>query len=1047
MLGPLEVRADDGAIVEVAGARLRALLIVLALEPGRVVPQARIVDGIWGTDPPAGAGSALQALVSRLRRAVPQLVIEFYPAGYRLVVAPDSVDVSEFERLVTAGKADSDPVGAARVLREALGLWRGPALLDVADLDHFQAPLARLEQLRLSAVGDRIEAELRLGRAAELISELTSLVAEHPLRERLVGALMRALSAAGRPAEALAVYERTRQALAEELGADPSPELSELHTAVLRGDLAPVTESERPQSNLRAGLTSFVGRDHDVTQVGKLVGEYRLTTLTGPGGSGKTRLAVEAARKLVEQVTDGVWLVELAPVADGADVPQAVMSALGLREQTLRGPAPGGEPADRLVAALRGRDALLIMDNCEHLIGAVAALADRLLGECPRLRILATSREPLGITGEALWPVEPLALPPPDADLTEAMSHAAVRLLSDRAAAARPGFAITGETLPAVIRVCRALDGMPLAIELAAARLRSTSVEQLAGRLDDRFRLLTGGARTALPRHQTLRAVVDWSWDMLSGQERAVLRRLAVFSGGATAEAAERVCDTDRAPELLDALADKSLLVTAGDGRYRMLETIKAYALAKLDDAGEREEVRLRHAAFFAELAETAEPHLRRAEQLVWLDRLAAEHDNLAAALRAAIAEGDAPTAVWVAAAASWYWWLAGHKVEGAELIAAALAVPAPADEIDPEWLARAYAASVVFATTGLADESQVRETLDKAHQLIQRTSARNPLLRFVEPMRRLVGNGEQATMDVDALNDLLDDEDPWVRAQMRLHRARLLLAVGRQAEAEADIETGLAGFRALGERWGISFALSTLADLAAQRGDLAAALAHCTEAIGVVSEMGIVEDVMWMRARQAQFAWLLGDHAGSAAALAAAERDAGQVGWPDGIATVAATKAVLARWQGDPATARAQLARGAAAMRNIAVHPVWTARVGAEQGWLDLVEGDLESARTRHAEALEVAMRSKHPPTVSDVLIAIADLALHQGNPREAARLLAAGDAVRGVPDLSNPDAARVEAAARAALGEREFTEAASRGNGASVATAMEIATVTLGG
>ncbi|HEV8558382.1 MAG TPA: BTAD domain-containing putative transcriptional regulator [Actinophytocola sp.] len=1047
MLGPLEVRADDGAAVEVAGARLRTLLIVLALEPGRVVSLARIVDGIWGEEPPAGAVNAVQALVSRLRRAVPQAVVESHPAGYRLVIEPDAVDVARFERLVAAGRSDPDPAGAAGLLREALGLWRGPALLDVAEAEYFRAPLAGLAELRLAAVEARVEADLRLGRGGALTTELTSLVAGHPLRERLVGALMRALAAAGRPAAALAVYERAREALADALGADPSPELSDLHTALLRGKLAaPPAVDGRPRTNLRAGLTSFVGRDDDVAQVGKLLGEFRLTTLTGPGGSGKTRLATEVARTLVEQTPDGVWLVELAPVTDGADVPQAVLSALGLREQALGGPAPAGEPADRLVAALRGRGAVLIMDNCEHVIGAVAALADRLLGECPRLRILATSREPLAITGEALWPVEPLALPPRDADLTGAMAHAAVRLLGDRAAAARPGFAVTEATLPAVVRVCRALDGMPLAIELAAARLRTLSVEQLASRLDDRFQLLTGGARTALPRHQTLRAVVDWSWEMLSAAERVVLRRLAVFSGGASVEAAGRVCGTGRELDLLDALTDKSLLVTAGDGRYRMLETIKAYGLVKLDEAGERETVRLAHATYFAELAEQADPHLRRAGQLLWLDRLAAEHDNITSAVRGAIAAGDAGTAARLVAAAAWYWWLSGHKAEGSELAAAALAVPGPAEN---GALAMAYAASVLFATAGLGDERATADHLHKALVLARQAKSPHPLLRFLEPLDVLLQSSTTGTpVAPDALDVLVSDPDPWVRAQTLLSRARMRIFSGApHAEAEADIAAGLAEFQAIGERWGIAFALSTLADLVAQRGDLTAAITHYEQAIDVVTEVGTVEDGVWMRARQAQLYWLRGDHAGSAVALAAAERDAGRAGWPDALAGLAGAKAELALWQGDPVEARAQLGRAEAAVRHIAVHPVWTARALGAHGSLDALAGDLDSARARHAEALRIAVQSGHAPTIAQMLVAVADLALRQGKPGEAARLLAAATAVRGMPDRSNPDVARVAEAARAALGEREFTEAARHGEDATAGTALELAAVTLAG
>lgn len=370
-----------------------------------------------------------------------------------------------------------------------------------------------------------------------------------------------------------------------------------------------------------------------------LIGRFRLTTLIGPGGAGKTRLALQSARPLLARFPDGVWLVELGPLDAAADVAPAILNALALRDQA---PA-AGDPLDRLTAALRTRTALLVLDNCEHLVEAAAATADRLLGACPGLRILATGREPLGLTGEALWPVRPLDLPPEGADAAQAMTYAAVRLLNDRAAAARSGFAVTEENAPAVTRICRALDGMPLAVELAAARLRTMSAEQLAARLDDRFRLLTGGARTAPRQHRTLRAVVDWSWELLTEAERVLLRRLAAFPGGATVETAEGICaggpvEAYDVLDLITSLADKSLLVTAGDGRYRMLETIRAYGLERLEEAGEREAVRRAHAAYFTGLAKTADPYLRRAEQLEWLGRLTEEHDNLAAALRGAIA-------------------------------------------------------------------------------------------------------------------------------------------------------------------------------------------------------------------------------------------------------------------------------------------------------------------------------------------------------------------------------------------------------------------------
>lgn len=1065
MLGPLDVRGEDGSGVGVGGTRLRALLILLALEPGRVVASELLIDGIWQDDPPAGATNALQALVSRLRRALPGVDLESHPAGYRLVVEPDAVDVVRFEALAAAGRGAlaRDPEDAARLLRRALELWRGPALLDVAARPSFRAPVTRLTELRAAVLEDRIEADLRVGRGRELTGELGSLVAEHPLRERLVGALMRALVAAGRPAEALTAYRSAREALAEELGVDPSPELSALHTAVLRGELEvpgpprsqsplPLPSSALPSppavpplpplpplppTNLPAGLASFVGRDEDIARVAALLDRFRLTTLIGPGGAGKTRLAVQSARPLLARFPDGVRLVELAPLGAEGDVPSAVLNALGLREQ-----APvASDPLDRLTAALRTRTALLVLDNCEHLVDAVAALAERLLGACPGLRILATSREPLGLTGEALWTVRPLALPPPDADAAQALSYAAVRLLGDRAAAARPDFSVTEESAPAVTRICRALDGMPLAIELAAARLRTMSPEQLAARLDDRFRLLTGGARTAPRQHRTLRAVVDWSWELLTEAERTLLRRLAAFPGGATVEAAEGVCaggpvEAFDVLDLVTSLTDKSLLVTAGDGRYRMLETIRAYGLEKLAEAGERDAVRRAHAAYFTGLARAADPYLRRAEQLEWLGRLAAEHDNLAGALRGALAAGDARAAVRLVAAAGWYWWLGGHKAEGAELAARALALPpsAPVDgepdpaavdgEPDPagddEARAVACALAVLFATAGLGDDRRTGELLREGVLLAGRTGSRHPVVRFLEPMDRLLrGAGDGAPAPVDAWAGLLADEDPWVRAQARLEGAKTLLgAGGPPAQAEAAIEAALAGFRGLGERWGISFALTLLADLVARRGDHRAAIGHYEEAVAVLGELGVVEDRLYAWVRQAQLCRLAGDPAGSAAAMDRAERHAVAAGWPEALAMMAHGKADLARWSGEPALARAELARAGEAVREVAVHPVFQVVLLDSLGYLDAADGQLEAARAHRAEALELAAAARHAPTLAQVLVGVADQAVRLDRPREAARLLAAALAVRGGPDHSRADAARVEAAAHAALG-----------------------------
>ncbi|MFF4643380.1 BTAD domain-containing putative transcriptional regulator [Streptomyces sp. NPDC001389] len=1037
VLGPLEVRAQDGRPVDVPGARLRGLLVALALRPGRVVPKAVLVDWIWGQYPPADATNALQRLVSRLRKVLPGGAVEGLTDGYRLAVEPDAVDAVRFERLVTAGQARTDDLsGRVRLLREALALWRGAALQDVGlqDSAAFDAAVVRLEGLRLNAAEARAEADVALGRGAEVVTELADLVAAHPVRERLVAALMRALVAAGRDSEALQAYQRAREALADTLGADPSPELSAVHLALLRGELG--RREEGPRTNLCAELTSFVGRDTDVAAVRGLIAEHRLTTVIGPGGAGKTRLAAETARTLLDDLPDGAWLVELAAVgADGGDVAQAALDGLGLRDALLGG-APNAEPTDRLVAAVRDREALLILDNCEHVIEAAAVFAHRVLGECRRLRILATSREPLGITGEALWPVEPLALPRGNAGPAEIESSPAVRLLRDRAGAVRrdlgadSGAGTDARTLATMVRVCRALDGMPLAIELAAARLRTMSVDQLAHRLDDRFRLLTSGSRTALPRHKTLRAVVDWSWELLSGAERTVLVRLSVFSGGASLDAAERVCADGSVAEhevleLLTALTEKSLLRAEGGAapRYRMLGTIKEYAAHRLTEAGEAERARQAHLAYFTGLTETAEPHLRRAEQLEWLALLGAEHDNIGSAMRGALAAGEAESAMRLAAAAGWYWWLSGHRTEGMELVTAAVGTPG---EVADDVRATAYALVVLFVSAGRGDEHQAAEWIHEAYRFSLRSRSHNPLLGLVTALERLL---EAPDAFLPAFEPLLDSEDPWVRALGRLHLGKMRIMLGEEGrDADAYLETALAEFRALGERFGISFAQTELAERIAVRGGFAAACEHLEQAIAVVTELGAVEDVIRMRSRQAQLYWLQGDGDACEAALAEAQRYAEGVTWPDALAELALARAELARWGGEAREARRQLGLATSLLGDEARQGNVLAVTHDLLGYL---ADDLGEARAHHAAACAAAAGAGHAPLIAQVLVGVADLALRQGAYEQAVRLLAASAGVRGLQDRSQPDVARIERAARRHLGDAGFAEAAREGTG----------------
>ncbi|MEU1790947.1 BTAD domain-containing putative transcriptional regulator [Streptomyces sparsogenes] len=982
ILGSAEARDDDGNPLSLGGPRLRALLTALAMRAARPAPAPVdvLIDELWTDDPPQDAPAALQALVGRLRRAIGREAVVSSPGGYRLATdGPQDVDLLHFEALTRHGTRAldaGDPGTAAEVLRQALALWRGPALADLPDRD---AAAARPEALRLVALHRRIDADLALGRAADVIPELRGLVVDHPLDETFHAQLIRALHASGRTADALAAYETVRRSLADRLGADPGADLRALHGRLLSGEPAPPVagagpatvrrpgaagptagggrdaggayddrgpggaaegagggepgrgrlgpavppgsapaggpypapdpsgtahdsagvrdtggvrdsgnvhdgggahdsedghDSEgvhaapasgagharpaaepppgvqafapalapetaqgpgsarggaaarapypgrvdaaapgapsggpgpgapygtdaahaayeaaaadaahtayeaaaadaaraayhaaaphtayaaqdleapdtrrpdgpahdalrpapvgpppapspnggpgtdggsgagsRPRGNLRPRLTSFVGRQTEIGDLRRDLGGARLVTLTGPGGSGKTRLSEEAAAAVVAAYPDGVWVAELAKLDHAAAVPGAVLSAVGDRESRLlatglegrKAGADGADPTARLVELCAHRRLLLLLDNCEHVIDAAARLAETLLAHCPGVTVLATSREPLGVPGETVRPVEPLRPAP------------AHQLFAERAAATLPGFdpARDPETLAAVAEICRRLDGLPLAIELAAARLRMLTARQIADRLDDRFRLLTSGSRTLLPRQQTLRAVVDWSWELLGERERTVLRRASVFAGGWGLSAAEAVCadvppahpsasdDPDAsgarprthiAPgevlDLLGALVDKSLLVVdhptpdqGPDGpagasaaapaevRYRMLETIHEYVGERAtEDAAARADhaaAVARHIAHFRDFVRTAEPRLRSAEQLPWLHRIETELDNIRAALLRSLEAGDERTAIEFIRAMSWFWWLRNYRDEG----------------------------------------------------------------------------------------------------------------------------------------------------------------------------------------------------------------------------------------------------------------------------------------------------------------------------------------------------------------------------------------------
>ncbi|WP_203908472.1 BTAD domain-containing putative transcriptional regulator [Rhizocola hellebori] len=984
LLGPVEVRADDGSLLDLGGARLRTLLIRLALEPRRTVSHDALVDAVWADEPPANSSNALQQLVSRLRRR--GLPIHADSAGYRLELAESDIDIFS-----------SEPTGP----------WRGPALAEVADRDFARAHLTRLSELRAQAAEE----------TATTIGDLEALAAEHPLRERPVELLMRALWRLGRPAEALAAFERYRDLVAEQLGADPSPALAALNVEILRGQ-----QPDRP--SLPVALTSFVGRDGDLSQLRELLGTTRLVTLTGPGGSGKTRLALETARLLAAQPAGGdaaVRLVELAPLGEAVEVPTAILAALGIREHTLlihRGVAVDAQdPIDRVIAALSHRRLLLILDNCEHLLDPVARVAEAVLTTCPGVTVLATSREPLGLIGETLWPVEPLP------------GLAAVAMLTDRARAVKPGFDAEADELD---RLCLALDRMPLAIELAAARLRTLSLHQLTSRIDERFRLLTGGSRTALPRHQTLRAVVDWSWDLCDEQERAVWRALSVFHGGATLGAIEAVAGAE-AFDHLSGLVDKSLVNAEGE-RYSMLETIREYGLDRLGPA-DRAALEGAHAAYFAELAEQAEPHLRESTQIEWLAVLRADHDNLHAALRRRIAARDTATAIQLVAGLGWYWWLSGYRAEGSSLAAEALALP-EAGEPSLQRRAIALTMAALNVIDGRGDMVRAKEWFQQASALVTESGPAHPLLKMVQPTTLLASwDLASAPELLPAYRVLFADPDPWVAATARAFHAHTLVNIGQTGpQAKADFETALALYRTVGDRWGMSLALEALSMMEAQEGDFAASAQRALEADGLLTVLGTSEDLLQLRLRLAQAQWFLGDTDGSIATIAAAERQAEKLGSSFGRAATAFAWASYARLQGDFVKANRLLCKAAELIDTDIVAPQFRAIHAGAFGLVAAAEGDFDLARRQHTIAVETAIASADAPVIGYILVGCADLSLREGDPLLAATLLGAAEAMNGAVDHSILDRPRIDTEVRAILGEERFVAAYRRGLAATI-------------
>jgi predicted ATPase/DNA-binding SARP family transcriptional activator len=1007
VLGAVEaLRA--GARLSLGGPRPRAVLARLLLAHGHWVSLDALVDAVWSDAPPATAVKTVQKYVSYLRAGLgePDLIIS-RPDGYEL--ATENVDSRRFEQLIEQASAHSDRRITVQLLEEALALWRGDPYGDLPELAAAEAERHRLVEQRLQAVESLAEARLALGQHAQVTGWLQALVAEHPLRERLWGALMLALYRSGRQADALAAYGRVRALLVAELGSEPTPQLRAVHELILRQEDTPppaepviprqpeavdVPHPARQRAPVRAGaiparLTSFVGRDQQLAELTTLLTSERLVTLTGPAGAGKTRLAVEL---LAGQ--PGARFVELVAVAEPSRVVSTVAAALKLREQA------GVDPIDVIADHLTETGGPLVLDNCEHVVDAVARLVTNVLRSAPDVRVIATSRQSLGVAGEVVYDVPPLAVPATD-DLTTVECADAVTLLVQRARATDSRFALHEGNAAAMARIVRRLDGLPLAIELAAARLRVFDAARLADLLDDRFRVLVSTVRDTPARHQTLLAAVAWSYDALDAAERKLFRDLSLFEGGFTVDAGERV--NDSAVSLLPTLVDRSMVAVdvRPDGRrYRLLETLREYGRAQIEPE-EAVEVRLRQLDWAIELVEAAVTRMHGPAYPAAIELLDTERDNLWSVLRWSLSQGRAEPALRLVTALSLYWDERAFFDEGLAALQEALAhgsdAPAP-------LRAAAYVSGAKLAM-GTA-EHELATSL--AHQGLE-------------------------------LAEQCGDQPARWRAQEML--AVVALYQGDYAAALSQLTECQREYAKLGLDIDHAYVTGRLGHLHRLRGDYPGARAALEASLDLRKQLGDVPGLAWVLWQLGILARYEGDQAERAAeynrrAVAAFDR-IGDIG---GVAHVWYSMGDLARLAGDHAEAAEHYEASLAVLRSQGDRRC-QASIVYNLGLLALADNDPRAAeRLRHSLTLRRALNDQ--AGIAESLEGLAAVADRDGDLVTAARLLGEGAGIRARTGAAPPvDAARgvagLVASLRQAMAPEAFESAYAQGHAAGYAPA----------
>ena len=983
LLGPLEVEVEGGT-VDLGPPLQRALLTLLLFESGHVVSTDTILDVMWGDDPPATARKSVQKYVSQLRKLLPG-VITSRSGGYLL--EPVETDVEHFEETVQAARSTA-------AYETAFAWWRGTPYQELVDWPGSQPERTRLEEVRMLALENKFKLQLSGGDAEGVIGALEEMVARHPLREGLWGLLMRALYRANRQADALRAYQRLRRQLAEELGIEPSLDLQQLENQILLQDPS-LRSGEAAGSNLPSSLTSFVGRTEELDRMRDVLGAARLVTLVGPGGSGKSRLALEHARQSTSAHPGGVWWSELAPVTSPDRVATALAAPLGV--------GSSGERLieDLLIDYLRERNILLVVDNCEHLVGEVARLLDKLLRSSDELTVLATSREPLGIPGEVVFEVLPLSLPEPIADVESIAASDAVRLLLDRVREVDQQFMFGASNATAIASICRTLDGMPLALELVAAQFRSFTPNEIVTLLGRRFELLVKGQTSAPARHRTLRAAVAWSYELLDEPAQRLFRRLAVFRGGFDLEAATEVCSWDVAGGIaasLSSLVDKSLVIAdrrEGGTRYRLLETLRQFG-REVAPPEEVQIIRTRHAGYYCRLAEKSVMPLRGPHQGTWLRRLATEHDNLLKGMRWAFGQ-DPEMGVRMAVALWSYWDPYGPRSEGQHWLERAVTIS--------ENLPRSLYTEALLAASDAFVSSRINLSIDLAERALAHLE--NDGLGKGRAMRALgwaMGlaerPGEAQAVLAGAVPLLADD--PWEQA---LAWERMGQVDFRDpTESLARFDRSLHLYLEVKDLRRAAIVKYKKAEVAARaHRDLGAASDWAAEALAVLEALGSAHDIAHCHLEVSRVARLKGDRS---AAKKAAEASL------DGLRRI-----------GDERC---------------------TGRALALLAIVQVETGELEAAIDAASEAVRVGNAVNEKQTVRLALAALAGVAMEKGKLEDAATLYAAADRLQHAADLTTGDVPSIGrsqklADLKASMSDSEFAEAWQTGGRMPLEEAIE--------